>query len=231
MCSDTLKCAFATVGRGFPVTWVRAFNLPDIAPYHGGVETQILYAGLAFDLVVWSWFSFVVILLTRVQRDESGRPHSFRHLLPGLVLSLTTIVVGLIVAVIVAPPRSDYIPVNPHSLPFLGYSIMVFGTALLIVSFRKGRPPKWMLWLCIGMLITLATVLIPQLPSAQPQAADLTLHGFPFVWLTLGTSTALRSEDFLAYLSFVTEWAFILDALIWSSIIAAYNLSSPIRPA
>lgn len=69
-CSDTLKCAFPTVGRGLPVPWIRAFNLPDIPPYHGGFETQILYAGLAFDLFVWSWFPFVAILLTGSQKTE-----------------------------------------------------------------------------------------------------------------------------------------------------------------
>ena len=220
-CSDTLKCGFPTVGRGFPVPWIRAFNLPNIAPYHGGVDTQILYAGLAFDLVVWSWFSFVAIRLTGTQKDESDRPRSFRLLLPGALPTITTMVVGLIIALIVEPPRSDYIPVNSHSLPFLGYSIMVLGTASLIVTFQKGRLPNWILWLSLGVLIAVATFLIEQLPIPRSQIADFSQRGFPFVWLTLGTSTVLRSEDFLAYLSFVTEWAFILDVLIWSSIVAA----------
>ncbi len=220
-CSDTLKCAFPTVGRGFPVPWIRAFNLPDIPPYQAGFEIQILYAGLALDLFVWSWFSFVTILLTGPRKVESAKPRLLRHLLPGLLLSLTSIVVGLIVAFIVAPPRSDYIPVNPHSLPLLGYSIVSFGTALLIVTFQKGRLPHRFSWLSLGVLITLATFLIEELPAAQGQIADLAQHGFPFVWLTIGTSTVLRTEDFLAYFSFVTEWAFILDTIVWGSIVVA----------
>jgi hypothetical protein len=220
-CGDTLKCAFPTVGRGFPIPWIRVFNLPDIAPYHGGFESQILYGGLVFDLLVWSWFSFVTILPTGLRKVEIAKPHSLRHLLPDLLPSLSAILVGLIVVSIVAPPRSGFIPVNPHSLPFLGFSITVFGTALLMVTFRNGRLPNWMSWLSLAVLITLATFPIGQLPTVQPQIADLTQHGFPFVWLTIGTSTVLRTEDFLAYLSFVTEWAFILDVLVWSSILAA----------
>jgi hypothetical protein len=98
---------------------------------------------------------------------------------------------------------------------------MFLGTALLIVTFRKWRLPNWISWLSLGVLITLATFLIEQLPTPQPQVAHFTQRGFPFVWLTIGTSTVLRTEDFLAYFSSVTEWAFILDVLIWSSIVAA----------
>jgi hypothetical protein len=219
MCGDALLCGFPTLGRGFPLPWMREFSLPRIPPYLGGVETQVLYSNLAFDLAVWSWFSFVAILVGATQRHERvERPISSRSWILGILPGLITVVAGLIVALVVSPPPSDYPLTSLHSLPTLGYAIMALGLAMVIVTYRKAGPFQWTTYLSAGTLITLATSFIQQ-SVVLPSVGNFAEHGFPLAWLTIAGVGRLHTEQLLT-LSSVTEWAFVMDVLIWGSILA-----------
>jgi hypothetical protein len=234
-CADTLLCAFVTVGRGFPLPWIREFGLPNVSPYHGGIEIQLIPPGLVIDLVAWVWLSFVGLQICsgRVIGNRRGLVSSklrFGEFLLGLV----AIPVGLIVGLVVWPPfGSGDIPNELYALSILGYSVLILGVATLVAVYKRTRPALWLTLLLAGTLIAMATGFVqsPQSWSSGPYqgmpVGDLTKYGLPFSWLASYRPVVLQVEPFLLYL--VTDWAFWLDELFWSSVLACLALIASAR--
>lgn len=211
-CNDTPSCAFPTLGRGFPVAWTRTFNIPpQLGSYFAG-GTEILYPALVFDFVAWSWLIAVISLISR---QETSRRNRFQPLGSTMAPGLATMIVGFLLALAYAQPKADYFLPFESSLPTLGFSVMTFGIAALIVTYERSKCGNWITYACAGVLITLATLTIQR--SIPNGFRGWTEYGFPFSWLTTIRPTGPGGLDFLA-LSTVIKWAFIVDAVFWSSI-------------
>lgn len=233
-CPDVNSCAFLTLGRGFPLPWLSEHVLPNIPPYHGGIETQLDFGGLGFDLAVWCWLSFVGLLLgaqARRERVESLTPTGlwFATVLLGVAL----VGVGLFVAFVIPPVRTaqlalekiEYVPPVVFSLSRLGFSATVLGVLTAVSGYRKSITTPWLASVAAGLLITFATALVPQLigpPSLRVSTSCYNgtctvtpSYGFPLGWFTAERTLILQPEYFD-----ITEWPFLIDALVWSSISA-----------
>jgi hypothetical protein len=234
-CLDVKSCAFVTLGRGFPLPWSSEHVLPNIPPYHGGIETQLDFGGLGFDLAVWCWLSFVGLLLgaqARRERVESLTPTGLWF--AAVLLGVALVGVGLFVALVIPPVKTaqlalekiEYVSPVVFSLSRLGFSATVLGVLTAVSGYRKSITTPWLASVAAGLLITFATALVPQLigPPNLPVSTscyNLTCtvtptYGFPLGWFTAERTLILQPEYFD-----ITEWPFLIDALVWSSISAA----------
>ena len=234
-CLDVKSCAFATLGRGFPLPWLSEHVLPNIPPYHGGIETQLDFGGLDFDLAVWCWLSFVGLLLAaqaRRERVESLTPTGLWF--AAVLLGVALVGVGLFVALVIPPVKTaqlalekiEYVPPVIFSLSRLGFSATVIGVLTAVSGYRKSTTSPWLTSVAAGLLIAFATALVPQLigPPSLPVSTscyNLTCtvtptYGFPLGWFTAERTLILQPEYFD-----IMEWPFLIDALVWTSISAA----------
>ena len=234
-CPDVKSCAFVTLGRGFPLPWLSEHVLPNIPPYHGGIETQLDFGGLGFDLAVWCWLSFVGLLLASQARRESVENLTPTGLwFAAVLLGVALIGVGLFVALVIpavktaqlALQKIEYVSPVVFSLSRLGFSATVLGVLTAVSGYRKSITTPWLASVAAGLLLTFATALVPQLigPPNLPVSTscyNLTCmvtptYGFPLGWFTAERTLILQPEYFD-----ITEWPFLIDALVWTSISAA----------
>jgi hypothetical protein len=243
-CMGVPSCASAvTIGRGFPLPWISEYILPSIPPFQGGVERQADFGGLAFDLGVWSWLAIVGLLTVAKQRRERVRSLiPARMWLVGVLLGLASIIAGLFLALVVPPittmagpllppplhpqPQVEYVPPALFDLSLLGYCVMILGVGTAVAGYRRSTAAPWLTCLAAGVLVTLATLLVPQwivasgifppVSNVWPPVSGIRTYGFPLDWFIIETPTVLPPLFFV-----VVEWAFLMDVLIWSSISAA----------
>ena len=226
-CVDVFSCPFAILERGFPLPWMIQHGVSRIFPFHEGVMTRIDYGGLASDLAVWSWLSFAGLVLgskRRPDKAESLTPRALRFV--GMVLGLATIVAGLAVSLVVARLFLEYFPPAVFSLSLLGYLVAILGAGAASAAYRRSQATHWLVCLAVGTLITLAdtvitladtiTSFVTYLIGASTGLAIVTpngSYGFPFPLLTVEIPAGLPPSVDVAW------WAFVMDVLIWSSIL------------
>jgi hypothetical protein len=151
-----------------------------------------------------------------------------------VLLGVALVGVGLFVALVIPPVKTaqlalekiEYVHPVVFSLSRLGFSATVIGVLTAVSGYRKSITTPWLASVAAGLLITFATALVPQLigPPSLPISTscyNLTCtvtptYGFPLGWFTAERTLILQPEYFN-----ITEWPFLIDALVWSSISAA----------
>jgi len=236
ICGDALLCGFPTLGRGFPLPWIREFATPNIPPYHGTIERLVNFENLAFDLAAWSWLSFVALLLSSKEtRQGAEELFSSRLRFLGFSVGAVTILVGFIVALFVVPPQQrEFSLPELYPLSILGYSVAIVGVGTLTASYRRSGAAAWWSSTSLGTLITLATSyvlrnLIQTGSSSSFPGGSVIFYageyGFPVGWIVVDQSASPLFRYTL------TGWAFIMDVLIWGSVAAAVLVLVSLRNA
>lgn len=194
--------------RGFPLPWFSPTPLL-WAPYLPTIMAQPdLSFGLTVDLLVWTWLSFVALLIPAGLSSVA------------IVCGLASIMVGVVVYYLLIPEFSDNISIFQLSL--LAYSAIVLGVTTGVAGHRRSAAIGLLVCVTGGFLTTLVTGPVQFLVALRDPRSAFGRYGLPFTCMLATIPVPMRPPippDVLPTLEMYRDWGFSMDLIIWASLV------------